>query len=44
MTEAMKDMLEKTFADWYDTRKSTMPPAAFESWLAGYEAAKGEGK
>lgn len=35
-----KDDLERMFSEWYDNRKSGMPPAAWESWYAGYMAAK----
>lgn len=30
--------IEKAFSDWYDSRTG-MPPAAFESWKAGYDEA-----
>ena len=39
MTTNPTSKLEKEFERWYDTRPSPRPPAAFESWLAGYNAA-----
>ena len=42
MTTNPTSKLEKEFERWYDNRKTGLPPAAFESWLAGYNAALNE--
>lgn len=39
-----EQQIEKLFSAWYDSRRtpSTMPPGSFESYLAGWDAAKKE--
>jgi hypothetical protein len=40
--QAQNSKIEHKFEDWYDNRNSSMPPAALESFLAGYNEAKKE--
>lgn len=41
--EMTEQEIEKLFGQWYDNRPSgTMPPGSYESFKAGWEAAKND--